>query len=331
MTPPDTKQAFWITAAQEVGYRAAHYEHQEGSLEIQTLYTGISRGTEKLVYLGQVPVAEHSTMRAPYQEGEFSFPVKYGYSAVGLVQNTERKGEIVFALFPHQSQFQIPEEAALAVPKNVPSERAILAANMETALNIIWDANISIGDRVVVIGCGVVGALVGYLAAKVPGTEVALVDIDPTRESLVRALGCSFATPDSVQSVIGNNADVLINASANSDGLSLAISLAGSHATIVEASWYGSNMTEIPLGGRFHQSRLRIVSSQVGHIPPSKTPRWSFLRRLRLALSLLSDPVLDNLISGETAFDNLAQDYHEILFSSSTLCHRVRYDAPAKN
>lgn len=325
----ETKQAFWITAQQQVGFRDAHYERQEGALEIQTLFTGISRGTERLVYLGQVPDAEHSTMRAPFQEGEFSFPVKYGYSAVGLVQNTDRKGEIVFALFPHQSQFQIPARAALPVPKDVPSERAILAANMETALNIVWDANINIGDRVVVIGCGVVGALAGYLAAKIPGTEVALIDIDPARESLARKLGCSFTIPDSAQSLIENDADVLINASASAAGLSLAISLAGSQATVVEASWYGSISTEVPLGGKFHQSRLRIVSSQVGHIPPSKTPRWSFERRLTVALSLLNDPALDSLVSGESAFVDLAQDYHDILFSPSTLCHRIRYDAPA--
>ncbi len=327
MTTLATNTAFWITEQREVGYRDAPYKLQDGNLDIQTLFTGISRGTEKLVYLGQVPKEEHATMRAPYQDGDFSFPLKYGYSAVGTVQNTDRRGEIVFALFPHQSRFQIPATAALPVPKNVPSERAILAANMETALNIVWDAKVSIGDRVVVVGCGVVGALAAYLVAKIPGTEVFVVDIDPTRKPVANALGCVFTTPDTAHADVKNDADVLINASANAAGLSLAISLAGAEATIVEASWYGSNTTQVPLGGRFHRSRLQIVSSQVGQLPSTQKTRWSFSRRLTMALSLLDDPALDILISGETAFEDLAAGYHDILFNPSTLCHRVRYDS----
>lgn len=327
MTASTTAKAFWITGQQDVGYHDTPYQLHEDHLDIQTLFTGISRGTERLVFQGQVPIEEHTTMRAPFQEGDFSFPVKYGYSAVGLVQNTDRRGQLVFALFPHQTRFAIPAHAALPVPKQVPGERAILAANMETALNIVWDAGISIGDRVVIVGCGVIGALVGYLAARIPGTDVVVVDIDSTRETLAHTLGCTFATPDSAHKLIKNDADVLIHASASAAGLSCAISLAGTEATIVEASWYGMQMSEVPLGGRFHQRRLKLVSSQVGRLPVRQTPRWSFNRRLAKALSLLKDPKLDVLISGETEFDDLAADYHGILFSPSTLCHRIRYDA----
>jgi len=326
MSTRDIAKALWITAPQKVDYRDAAVERHEGFVEVKTLFTGISRGTERLVYQGQVPIEQHGSMRAPFQEGEFNFPVKYGYCAVGEVQNTERKGERVFALFPHQMSFAIPTQAALTLPSDVPSERAVLAANMETALNIVWDAGIGIGDRVVVVGCGVVGLLVGYLAARIPGTDVIAVDIDTSRDSIAKQLGCTFATPDTVSQFIDDDADVLINASANAAGLSLAISLAGTEATIVEASWYGSEPTEVPLGGGFHQRRLQIKSSQVGRLPTKQAARWSFQRRLAKALSLLADPTLDRLISGESAFKNLAAEYHDILYKSSTLCHRVRYE-----
>ena len=271
---------------------------------------------------GDVPDTEHDTMRAPFQEGAFSFPVKYGYAAVGEVQGGDLAGRAVFALFPHQTRFAMPQSAAFVLPEDVPAARAILAANMETALNILWDAGVGPGDRVVVVGCGVVGALTGYLAAGIPGTQVTLVDIDPGRAGLAEALGCAFARPTEA----ADDADVVIHASATDAGLSTAIGLAGVEATIVEASWYGARASTLPLGGRFHQRRLRIVGSQVGRIPPNRGPRWTHARRLQMALSLLADPRLDVLIPRETRFSELAQDYAAILADPTTLCHRVRYD-----
>ncbi len=315
-------RALWITGPQEVALRDTSFGAGAGDLEIRTLFTGISRGTERLVYRGQVPVAEHETMRAPFQEGAFTFPVKYGYAAVGEVVSAAQRGQTVFSLFPHQTRFAVPAHMALPVPADVPAARAVLAANMETAVNIIWDAAISVGDRVVVIGCGVIGALVGYLAAKVPGTEVTVVDIDPERSTLATTLGCAFAGPDAAP----EEADVVIHASATAAGLSLAIALAGTEAAVIEASWYGTDATEVPLGGRFHQRRLRIVSSQVGRIPARQAARWDFRRRLAKALTLLNDDVLDALISGESAFDDLPDAYHGILHDPATLCHRVRYE-----
>ena len=261
-------------------------------------------------------------MRAPFQDGDFSFPVKYGYAAVGEIQDGDRNGEIVFSLSPHQTRFAVPSAMALTVPADVPAARAVLAANMETAVNITWDAGISIGDRVAVVGCGLVGALVGYLAAKIPGTEVTLVDIDQSRAGVAASLGCGFAIPDETP----GEADVVIHTSASAAGLSLAIAIAGIEAKLVEASWYGAQSTEVPLGGRFHQRRLQIISSQVGRLPAKQTARWDFGRRLRKALALLNDPLLDGLISGETSFDDLATAYDGILRDPSTLCHRVRYD-----
>ena len=321
-----TAAALWITKPQTAAIGETTYQIGDDDLEIETLYTGISRGTERLIYHGQVPVTEHETMRAPFQEGDFTFPVKYGYAAVGKVVNGARTGDLVFALFPHQSRFAVPASAATTLPKDVPAARAILAANMETALNILWDANVKMGDRVAVIGCGVVGALVGYLAAKVPATEVTLIDLDPNRAALAAALGCGFATPATAADILGGDADVVVHASSSAEGLTTAIALAGVEAMIVEASWYGAQNTSVPLGGRFHQRRLQIVSSQVGRIPAHQAARWNYTRRLEKALGLLADPTLDRLISGETHFADLADDYRKILHDPATLCHRIRYD-----
>ncbi|MDX8349427.1 zinc-binding alcohol dehydrogenase [Cognatiyoonia sp. IB215446] len=314
-------QALWITGPEQVEVRDVVPDLQPDHVTVRTLFSGISRGTERLVYRGQVPVSEHDTMRAPFQEGAFTFPVKYGYAAVGETETGPRAGETVFALFPHQTRFAIPDEATVPVPTDVPAARAVLAANMETALNITWDAGISIGDRVVVIGCGVVGALVGYLAARIVGTEVTLADIDPAKRDLAEALGCAFALPGEVE----EGADIVVHASASSAGLATAIDMAGIEAKIVEASWYGTQSVETPLGGRFHQRRLQLISSQVGRIPANHAARWTYRRRLGKALSLLTDPCLDALISGETVFDKLTADYGDILNDPTTLCHRIRY------
>lgn len=319
-----TARALWISAARDAVISDTPFDLPQGELEIKTLFSGISRGTERLVFNGNVPASEHTQMRAPFQEGAFTFPVKYGYCAIGKVQSGDRKGQLVFSLFPHQTRFAVPAHMAVCVPADVPAERAILAANMETAINISWDAQIAVGDRVAIVGCGVVGALCGYLAAKIPGTKVTLVDIDPRRAALARALGCAFATPDTALDQIGE-ADVVLHASATADGLSLALGLAGTEATVVEASWYGDARPEIPLGGRFHRARLRLVSSQVGRIPAGHAARWDFGRRLTTALALLADPTLDALISGETDFEDLPTAYADILNDPATLCHRVRY------
>ena len=260
-------------------------------------------------------------MRAPFQEGSFDFPVKYGYAAVGIVQSGPREGELVFALHPHQTQFAVPSQAAIAINPLVPPARAVLAANMETALNIVWDGGVCAGSKVTIVGGGLVGALAAYLCAKIPGTDVCMVDTNPDRERLAHHLGCDFAQPDKAPM----NSDVVIHSSASSAGLATAIAAAGTEATIVEASWYGTQRTTVTLGAVFHRKRLRIISSQVGRIPAHLAARWTYGRRLSKAIDLLADPVLDDLISGETDFDDLPQSYEAILEDPSTLCHRIRF------
>lgn len=291
-------------------------------VRVDTLYSGISRGTERLVFRGQVPESEHERMRGPAQEGAFPFPVKYGYCAIGRVAEGRLAGRTALALHPHQVQFRLPEAALTPLPEALPPERAVLGANMETALNLLWDSGAGAGDRIAVIGAGVVGALTGYLATQLPGAEVTLVDVISQRAVLADRLGCQFALPDEAP----RDCDVVLHLSATAEGLATAIACAGMQATVVEGSWYGNSMTAVPLGGAFHSHRLRLLSSQVGHLPPERVPRWSYARRIAKALDLLTDPVLDALISGETLFKDLPARYGAILAQAETLCHRVRYD-----
>ncbi|MCO6390973.1 dehydrogenase [Aliihoeflea aestuarii] len=320
-------KAFWITGEKKCALRQDELSADNALIEVEMLYSGISRGTEALVFAGSVPKAEYERMRCPHQGGDFPFPVKYGYAAVGRILSGERKGELVFALHPHQDRFALPAGELHALPAGLPPERAVLAANMETALNIVWDSKAGPGDRIAVIGAGVVGALTAWLAARLPGAQTTLVDINPARQSLAGALGVVFAQPDRAPA----DCDVVIHASASAAGLRTALDCAGVQARVVEASWYGDRSVEIGLGGAFHSRRLQLVSSQVGSIPPDRTARWTYARRLSTALQLLADDdALDTLISGETPFDTLDRDYAAILGNPETLCHRIRYEPSTK-
>ncbi|WP_211200545.1 zinc-dependent alcohol dehydrogenase [Bosea caraganae] len=278
---------------------------------IRTLWSGISRGTERLVFEGRVPPSEHERMRAPFQEGDFPFPVKYGYCAVGEVEAgpAEMLGETVFCLHPHQDRFIAAPDRLLIVPKNVPARRAVLAANMETALNAHWDAASGPGDRITVVGGGVLGLLVAWIAARLPGAEVTLVDIDPRRAGIAAALGFGFALPNEAP----GDADLVFHASASAPGLATAIAAAGFEARIVELSWYGEGAVPAPLGGAFHSKRLQLISSQVGQVAPSRRPRWSYGRRAAAAMALLADDRLDALISEEIPFTEAASRLPDIL------------------
>ncbi len=318
--------ALWLDAQRKAVLRATPYTVPEDGVEVATLWSGISRGTERLVFEGRVPSGEHSRMRAPMQEGAFGFPVKYGYAAVGRVVAGPAAllGRVIFALAPHQTRFGTDAAMVHPLPEGLSPARAVMAANMETALNVIWDAEAAPGDRIAVVGAGVVGALVGYLAARLPGAEVELIDLNPARAQIATALGCTFALPGDAT----EGADVVIHASASAAGLATALRLAGREARVVEASWYGDGEVAAPLGGAFHSQRLSLVASHVGAIPAGRSPRWTHARRMGKALDLLCDPALDALLSGESDFDTLADDYAAILDDPGTLCHRIRYPEP---
>lgn len=293
-------------------------------LRVRMLASGISRGTEALVFRGLVPASQHQAMRCPGQEGDFPGPVKYGYSTVGLVEAgpAEWLGRRVFCLHPHQDRFNLAVDMALPVPDAVPTRRAVLAANLETAVNGLWDAGALAGDRIAIVGAGVVGGLVASLAARLPGTRVTLVDRDPARADLALALGCGFAVPGDAP----GDQDLVIHASGAPEGLVLALGLAGFEATVLEMSWYGDRPVTLPLGEVFHVKRLVIRSSQVGAVAPAQRPRWSHRRRLALALDLLADPVYDRFLDGESAFADLPATMARLAADpAGALCRLVLY------
>ena len=318
-------RAFWVTAP---GHGAIHDEPlplpAATDAIVRTRYSGISRGTESLVFSGRVPEAERQRMRAPFQSGDFPAPVKYGYCNVGEVEAgpAELVGRLVFSLFPHQTRFVVPATALHVLPDDVPAGRAVLAANTETAINGVWDADIQPGDRVAVIGAGTVGCLVAWIAGQIPGTEVCLVDINPARAAVAAALGVGFATPEQAP----NECDVVVHASGSPRGLALALTLAAFEAAIVEMSWFGTQSVPLSLGESFHAKRLTIRASQVGHVSPAHRARWSYGCRMALALTLLRASALDVLISGESAFEELP-DVMQALATGErdALCHRIRY------
>ena len=319
-------RAFWVVAPGRGEIRAQPLRSlAPGELLIRTLASAISRGSESIVFRGEVPESEWRRMRCPLQEGDFPAPVKYGYSLVGIVEDgpVESLGRRVFCLHPHQDRFIAPEDVVIDVPDDVPNRRATLAANMETAVNGLWDAAPGVGDRIAVIGAGVVGSLVAALAARLPGAEVELIETDPGRETVATALGCRFASPRWART----EADLVIHASGTPEGLATALSIAGFEATVLEMSWYGTRIVPLALGGAFHSRRLTLRSSQVGALPAMRRPRWSHRRRLTLALSLLSDPVFEVLLSGESEFAALPELMPVFAASpAGVLCHTLRYD-----
>jgi len=299
-----------------------------GEVELRALYGGISRGTERLVFTGRVPQSEYARMRAPFMGGSFPFPVKYGYATVGRIAAGPAAlvGRLAFALHPHQTRFVVPADRVALLPENLPASRAVLAANMETALNAIWDAAPGPADRIAVVGAGVVGALCAWLAGKLPGAQVTLVDIEPRRAAIAAALGVGFALPDAE----AGECDLVIHASATAAGLATALRLAGEEASVVELSWYGAGEVAAPLGEAFHSRRLRLISSQVGQVASSRRPRWSHARRMDAAVRLLADPALDCLISPAVDFHDLPARLPKILTESRDVLYQlVRYPASA--
>ena len=320
-----TSRAFWVTGPGCGEIRGEELATpSEGDVVVQTLYSGISRGTEALVFGGHVPRSEWSRMRAPFQAGDFPAPVKYGYASVGRVVSgpDELTGRTVFVLHPHQTRFIVPAAAAHVLPDGIPPARAVLAANLETALNGVWDARPHVGDRISVVGAGAVGCLVAWLASKIAGCDVELVDINARRATVAGALGVRFAEP----AAAAGEADLVIHASGAPAGLDLALRLSAVEATIIELSWFGDQTVPLSLGGAFHARRLTLRSSQVGRVAPSQRPRWDARRRMQLALTLLGDPVLDALFTGESEFETLPDVMADLARSpGDALCHRIRY------
>ena len=322
---PGIAQAFWITAPGHGELRTEQLSPpQEGEVQVESLYSGISRGTESLVFRGLVPDSEFDRMRAPFQRGNFPGPLTYGYATVGRVARgpAPLEDRDVFVLHPHQSHFNVPVDMVHPLPPGVPAKRAVLAASLETALNGLWDARPHVGDRIAVVGAGVVGCLVAWLARQIVGCTVELIDQNPSRATVAGALGVPFAHVDSPTP----DADLVVHASGSPSGLSLALQLAAYESRVVELSWYGRSPVPLALGESFHSRRLRLVSSQVGAVAPSQRSRWDRRRRMTLALRLLANAELDALITDESAFADLPEVMARLAAApGDTLCHRIRY------
>lgn len=318
--------AFWIRAP-GVGElrRAAVPVPGDDEVVVRALRSGVSRGTETLVFRGEVPPSEYARMRAPFQEGDFPGPVKYGYLSVGVVEQgpTDLEGRTVFCLYPHQSRYVVPASAVVPVPDDVPAARAVLAGTVETAVNALWDAPPLVGDRVTVVGAGMVGCCVARLAAGIPGVRVTLVDVEPDRADVATALAVGFARPDEAE----GQQDLVVHTTATAAGLETSLALLAADTSVLDLSWYGDRTLRLALGGRFHSDRLGIRASQVGTVAPARAGRRTYLDRLRLALDLLRDPAFDVLVSGSTPLADLPGFMARLADGDTrTICQAVTYE-----
>jgi threonine dehydrogenase-like Zn-dependent dehydrogenase len=291
---------------------------------VRTVRSGVSRGTETLVFRGGVPLDQHARMRAPFQEGDFPGPVKYGYLNVGAVEHgpPELRGRTVFCLYPHQTAYVVPADAVTVVPEGVPPARAVLAGTVETAVNALWDAAPLVGDRIAVVGAGMVGCCVARVLHRFPAVQVTLVDVDPGRAAVAAALGVDFALPADA----AGDRDLVVHTSATSSGLQRSLELLAQEGTVIDLSWYGDAEVRLSLGGAFHTGRLGIRSSQVGTVSPARAARRTAADRLALALELLRDPAFDALLTGESRFDELPDVMARLAEGSlPALCHTIIY------
>lgn len=323
---PADAHAFWLRApgCGEI-WPVTLPEPGRDDVMVRTLRSGVSRGTETLVFRGGVPPAQYAAMRAPFQEGDFPGPIKYGYLNVGAVEEgpAELCGRTVFCLYPHQTAYVVPAGAVTLVPEDVPPARAVLAGTVETAVNALWDAAPLLGDRVTVVGAGMVGCCVARLLGRFPALQVTLVDIDAGRAEVAAALGVDFALPAEA----AGGRDLVVHASATSAGLQRSLDLLADEGTVIDLSWYGDSEVRLSLGGSFHSGRLGIRASQVGTLSPARSGRRTTADRLALALELLRDPAFDALITGQSRFDELPDVMARLAAGSlAALCHTIAYD-----
>jgi NADPH:quinone reductase-like Zn-dependent oxidoreductase len=320
--------AFWV---ERPGVGALRHETLpqvgDGDVLVRTLFTGVSRGTEASVFGGHVPESERERMRAPFQQGDFPGPVKYGYLNVGVVERgpDSLTGQVVFTLFPHQSAFVVPADAVLPVPNGIPARRAVLAGAVETAINVLWDAAPVVGDRVSVVGAGMIGCCVARLLRGIPGVDVALIDVNPARRTVADQLGVGFAGVANAP----RGRDIVINTSGSDAGLQLALETVVTEGVVIEASWYADRPVTLTLGADFHSRRLTIRSSQVGAVAARRRGNRTTRERLTLALELLRDPAFDVLLTGESSWRDLPDVMASIADGSRTdLCHTINWGEP---
>jgi len=321
----ETAHAFWLRAPGHGEIRPVTLpEPGRGDVVVRTVRSGVSRGTETLVFRGGVPPDQYAAMRAPFQEGDFPGPVKYGYLSVGAVEQgpAELRGRTVFCLYPHQTAYVVPSGAVSVVPEDVPPARAVLAGTVETAVNALWDVAPLVGDRVTVVGAGMVGCCVARLLSRIPAVQVTLVDVDAGRAGVAATLGADFALPSGAE----DGRDLVVHTSATAAGLQLSLDLLAPEGTVIDLSWYGDAPVSLSLGRAFHVGRLGIRSSQVGTVSPARSARRTTADRMALALDLLRDPAFDALVTEQSRFQELPAVMARLAAGSlPALCHTITY------
>jgi threonine dehydrogenase-like Zn-dependent dehydrogenase len=326
---PAQARAFWLREPGAGEIRPVELRSPgPDEVVVRTVWSGVSRGTESLVFAGRVPPSQYDVMRAPFQDGAFPGPVKYGYLSVGVVEEGPPRllGRTVFCLHPHQTAYVVPASAVTVVPEEVPPRRAVLTGIVETAVNALWDSAPLVGDRVAVVGAGTLGCCVARLLAAIPGVSVTLVDVDPSRADVAAALGVAYSLPGGAT----GGCDLVVHTSATSVGLQRSLELLAAEGMVLELSWYGDDVTTVSLGGAFHSGRLTVRASQVGTVAPARRSRRTTADRLTLALELLRDPAFDALLTGESAFAELPRVMPRLARGElRALCHTVAYDGEA--
>jgi 2-desacetyl-2-hydroxyethyl bacteriochlorophyllide A dehydrogenase len=290
----------WFTAPGRVELReGAAVSVQEGQVRVRGLRSGVSQGTELLLFKGEGPTPFDPSLDTP---GTPTYPRRYGYAWVGEVTESRaaavQVGTRIFGLLPHGDEHVVHAARLRALPDDVPAERAVLAANLETALNVVWDAGVALGDEVVVLGGGVVGSLVGHVA-RLGGAQARVLEPSEPRRRAAQRLGLDAVSPESAGSKL---ADIVVEASGNPAALDQAISLAREEGVVAVASFYGERVAAVRLGSEFHRRRLSLKASQVSRLPPSRAPGWSFERRFGLVARLLADSRLDALLERPLPF-----------------------------
>jgi 2-desacetyl-2-hydroxyethyl bacteriochlorophyllide A dehydrogenase len=318
-----TAEAFWLRAPGVGEIRSVTLpEPRPDEVLVRTLFSGVSRGTETLIFRGEVPASQYAEMRAPFQEGDFPGPVKYGYLNVGIVESGPTVGQNVFCLYPHQTAYVVPADSVTPLPADVPPRRAVLAGTVETAVNALWDAAPLIGDRVSVVGAGMVGCCVARLLSRFPAIEVTLVDVDPSRAAVAQALAVEFAEPNEAPA----ERDLVFHTSASTGGLQQSLEMLAPEGTVIDMSWYGNSTVALSLGGAFHSRRLTIRSSQVGTVSPARGRSRTTADRMALALDLLRDAAFDVLLTGNDRFTDLPDVMSRLATGElAALCHTITY------
>jgi threonine dehydrogenase-like Zn-dependent dehydrogenase len=294
--------ALWHRSASESEIITGDIRKEEGKeLLVESFFSLVSIGTERTVALGMVPPEIREQMKVPYMEGSFSFPCKYGYSLVGKIIRGPAglKNRFVHLMHPHQDMAWVHPSSVFPLPDGIPPRRAVLAGNMETAVNALWDSEISVGDSVLIAGFGIVGALIALLASCIPGVAIVVLETNEKRRSLAAKLG--FDLFENFRT--GNTPfDAALNTTGDENALQICIDNTGFESQVTEVSFYGTKAVSVRMGGNFHISRKRIAVSQVSNLPLKKLARWDHLRRKQLVYNLLKDNRFDCLVENAVPF-----------------------------